>query len=422
MIDLTPLPMAEAQQFWRDKVSLSPGQFYRLGDEAKTRAFAVSGIAKGDELTTVFQAMQKAIDKGTTLNDFQKDCAAIFEKRGWTGKRAWRIDNIFRTNIQTAYSVGRYRQMMEVADVRPFWQYSAVNDSRTRPTHAALNGKVFPFDHPFWKTWYPPNGFRCRCGVVTLSQREMERDKLTAETDDPTGKLIEPIDPKTGYKMPARLLMPDPGFASNPGATVWGGIVDASDRPGNWKALPGLKTAGDYRRKALTNVKPGDIADLDETAMLPAGKGDAFYKAEFMKRFGEEKVVKDVLDEPAILSLRAFMENKTAGSESWKFYKLGHGPSIPLMEEMLLMPYEVWLTPQKNETGQIRLVKKYIGFWKTADRERIGGLGVYEVVDGVFQGVTNFTPLKEKKGKKALPDIGYVEKQRAGILLYGRGR
>jgi|GEM_PF-376732 len=123
----------------------------------------------------------------------------------------------------------------------------------------------------------------------------------------------------------------------------------------------------------------------------------------------------------AILSLRAFLENKTPGAESWKFYKLGHGPSIPVMEEMLLAPYEVWLTPQKNESGQIRLSKRYIGFWKTADRERIGGLGVYEVVDGVFQGVTNFTPLKVKKGK-ALPDIGYVEKQRAGILLYGKGR
>ena len=418
MIDLQPLPMAEAQQFWKDKLPLSPGQFSRLSDEAKTRAFAVSGIAKGDELTTVFQALQKAIDQGTTLDDFKRDCAQIFAKRGWVGMRAWRVDNIFRTNIQTAYNVGRYRQMMEVADARPFWQYSAINDSRTRPTHAALNGKVFPFDHPFWKTWYPPNGFRCRCGVVTLSAREMRRDGLQVETDDPTGKLIEPIDPKTGAKMIARPLMPDPSFASNPGETAWGGIVDAADRPGNWKELPRLKTAGDYRRKALTNVKPGEIADLNETAMLPAGKGDDFYKAEFLKLYGEEKVVKDVLGEPAILSLRAFLADKTPGApEKWKFGKLGHGTSIPLMEEMLLTPYEVWLTPQRNEAGQIRLVKKYIGFWKTADRERIGGLGVYEVVDGVFQGVTNFTPLKKKTG---MPSLSYVEDQRVGILLYGR--
>ncbi len=418
MIDLKPLPMAEAQQFWRDKLPLSPGQFSRLSDEAKTRAFAVSGIAKGDELTTVFQAMQKAIDKGTTLEDFKRDCAAIFEKRGWVGKRAWRIDNIFRTNIQTAYSVGRYRQMMEVADVRPFWQYSAVNDSRTRPTHRALHGKVFRFDHPFWDTWYPPNGFRCRCGVVTLSESELERDKLTAETADPTGKLIEPIDPQTGNKMPARLLMPDPGFSSNPGKSVWGGVVDAVDKPVQWEPMPGLKTAGDFRRKALTNVKPGDIADLDESALLPAGKDDAFYKAEFLKRYGKEKVVRDVLGEPIILSLRAFMVDKTPGApENWKFDKLGHGTSIPLMEEMLLSPFEIWLVPQKNEAGQIRLVKKYIGFWKTADKERIGGLGIYEVVDGVFQGVTNFTPLKKKTSR---PSLSYMEDQRAGILLYGR--
>jgi SPP1 gp7 family putative phage head morphogenesis protein len=336
MIDLQPLPMAEAQEFWRDKLHLSPGHFARIADEAKTRAFAVSGIAKGDELTTVFQAMQKAIDQGTTLEDFKRDCAAIFEKRGWVGQRAWRIDNIFRTNIQTAYSVGRYRQMMEVADSRPYWLYSAVNDSRTRPTHRALHGKVFRFDHPFWRTWYPPNGFRCRCGVVTLSQSEMERDRLTAETADPTGKLIEPIDPRTGNKMPARLLMPDPGFSSNPGKSVWGGVVDAADKPVQWDPMPGLKTAGDYRRKSLTNVKPGDIADLDETALLPAGKDDAFYKAEFLKRYGKEKVVRDVLGEPVILSLRAFLADKTPGAkELWKFDKLGHGTSIPLAEEML---------------------------------------------------------------------------------------
>ena len=209
--------MLDAIAFWRDKLKMSPGEFARLTDEAKTLAFSVTQIAKGDELDTVFAALQRAIEEGTTFEDFRKSAADIFERRGWTGPAAWRVDTIFRTNIQTAYSVGRYKEMQQVKQDRPYWQYSAVNDSRTRPTHWAMNGKIYPADHPFWDTWYPPNGYNCRCGVITLSQDDIVSEGLTVETQDPTGGLIEPVDPVTGNKMPARLLMPDQGFEHNPG-------------------------------------------------------------------------------------------------------------------------------------------------------------------------------------------------------------
>ena len=137
--------------------------------------------------------------------------------RGWTGKRAWRLDTIFRTNIQTAYNAGRYHQMQQVKERRPYWRYSAVNDSRTRPAHRAVHGKIFPADHPFWDTWYPPNGFRCRCSVNSVSAHDLELEGWKVETTDPTGKLYEPTDPVTGVKLPARLLMPDEGWRFNPG-------------------------------------------------------------------------------------------------------------------------------------------------------------------------------------------------------------
>jgi uncharacterized protein with gpF-like domain len=73
--------------------------------------------------------------------------------------------------------------------------YDAVNDSRTRPTHLALDEKVFPADHPFWDKWYPPNGYRCRCSVIPLSESQVKSAGLKIETEDPTGTLIEPIDP-----------------------------------------------------------------------------------------------------------------------------------------------------------------------------------------------------------------------------------
>ncbi|MGB9713183.1 MAG: hypothetical protein ACP5SG_08340 [Dissulfurimicrobium sp.] len=49
----------------------------------------------------------------------------------------------------------------------------------------------------------------------------MEARGLHVETEDPTGDLIEPIDPVTGNRLPARPLIPDPGFASNPGEVAW---------------------------------------------------------------------------------------------------------------------------------------------------------------------------------------------------------
>ena len=156
------------------------------------------------------------------------------------------METIFRTNIQTAYSVGRYKEMQVVKATRPYWQYSAVNDSRTRPTHAALHGKVFPADHPFWDKWYPPNGYNCRCSVITLSESEIKRDKLKVESEDPPGGLIEPIDPVTKQKLPARPLMPDRGFDFNPGKTV-------IDKP---KAEEVVRaTTVKELRKSLSNAK-----------------------------------------------------------------------------------------------------------------------------------------------------------------------
>jgi hypothetical protein len=40
-----------------------------------------------------------------------------------------------------------------------------------------------------------------------------------------------------------------------------------------------------------------------------------------------------------------------------------------------------------------------------------------EVSDGVWQGVTHFAPRKKRDGDW---DLSYVERQRKGILLWGR--
>lgn len=215
-ISPTALPMREAIAFWRGKVPMTREEFDELAEQMQARAFYVSGLTRVDQVEAVQAAILQALEDGTTFEAFKASIPEIIAQENWSGVR---LQVIYRTNVQSAYMAGRYRQMTDpaVAEARPYWQYSAIDDGRTRPAHRAMDGRVFRSDNPVWDVWYPPNGYRCRCGVRTLSAREIERDGLTVEDDDPTGQLFEPTDWRTGEKMPARPLMPDAGFSRNVG-------------------------------------------------------------------------------------------------------------------------------------------------------------------------------------------------------------
>lgn len=44
-------------------------------------------------------------------------------------------------------------------------EYKTIGDGRVRDEHRKLHGTILPVDHPFWKNYYPPNGWNCRCFV-----------------------------------------------------------------------------------------------------------------------------------------------------------------------------------------------------------------------------------------------------------------
>jgi SPP1 gp7 family putative phage head morphogenesis protein len=191
----------------------------------------ISGVAKADLLQAIQEELTKYLAEGGTLEQFKDEIDTLFLRHGFAPLSPYRIETIFRTNLQSAYQAGRYRQLTEpaVMTALPYWRYVAVLDGSTRPEHAALHGKIYPANHPFWKTWYPPNGFNCRCTVVAVSQRQIEANGWQVETTDPTGGLFEPIDPVTGHRLPARPLMPDVGWRHNPAEDVWTPDLSAYD-------------------------------------------------------------------------------------------------------------------------------------------------------------------------------------------------
>jgi len=128
--------------------------------------------------------------------------------------------------MQTSYQTGRYQSQIENVENRPYWEYVAVMDSSTRPEHAMLNGLVLRYDDPFWKSFYPPNGWNCRCRVNALSEHNISTKNLMIDNSD--GKLSEEyrlVSKKTGELKPVSVytdpltgkkIAPDVGWSHNP--------------------------------------------------------------------------------------------------------------------------------------------------------------------------------------------------------------
>jgi hypothetical protein len=148
--------MSGAKKYWEGKVAVSPAEYKAMSASAKVQAFAVAEIAKGEELYTVQRAIERAISKGTTLEDFKADAAEVFARRGWDTDKPYRIDLIFRNNVQTSYAVGQWQEI-NTGNLFKFVEYSSINDSRRTPLCKRLNRMVWARDDPALDRLAPMN-------------------------------------------------------------------------------------------------------------------------------------------------------------------------------------------------------------------------------------------------------------------------
>lgn len=247
------LPPEKAIAHLSAKQAQVTGPWHEWLDGQHARAFTVANVAKLDVLQDVQDSLTKALKGGQTLQQWKDGLVPELQRKGWWGRSgttaelqaAGRVDaegviakgltptrlkTIFQTNMQSAYMAGRYADMIEEAEARPFWQYVAILDAKTRPAHRAMNGKIFRYDDAGWKSFYPPCGYNCRCRVRNFSQRDVERRKLSVDSTE--GKLREveaplrsggsaPVTRYADKSLPGGKFQPDPGFSNNPGLNAW---------------------------------------------------------------------------------------------------------------------------------------------------------------------------------------------------------
>lgn len=230
--DLAP---EKALEFFRAKGFRTSFAWQDMWQQEHEAAFTVAKMMDVDLLKDVRAAVDKAIAEGQTLAQFSKELKPKLVDAGWWGRKEMtdpqtgetklvqlgsvrRLRTIFRVNMQTAYAAGHWEQIQDNIAEAPYLMYDAVDDGRTRAEHKAWDGIVLRADDPWWAEHTPPNGWNCRCSVIQLSDRDLERlGKKPTSQPKFANDSSEYVNPRTGEvsQVPRGV---DPGWAYNPGA------------------------------------------------------------------------------------------------------------------------------------------------------------------------------------------------------------
>lgn len=166
--------LSKAISYAASRKTVLPSEFYGL-DNARHRAasFTISGNIPIDVIENVRQSLDRALQRGTTFQQWQRVVGRA------TGLPGYRLENVFRNYMNFAFQAGRCKSISHAKTTRQFLMYVAVGgrqgDGRTRPSHAARHGIIRPVDDEYWDQGnMPPISHNCRCNVIQLSSRQME--------------------------------------------------------------------------------------------------------------------------------------------------------------------------------------------------------------------------------------------------------
>lgn len=177
---MQPLSFLEAIQFAVSRKIVLPDEFYKLDLNTRQMATTVSFLSGIEQIETVIKSVNQVLIDGGTFNDFKK----LVEENEIILSEPY-LKNVFRTNIQTAYGHGRWQQQQRNKAKRPYLMYVAINDSRVRPSHLALNRIIRHIDDPFWLKYYAPWDFMCRCTIIALTEEQALKYGITSDEDLP---------------------------------------------------------------------------------------------------------------------------------------------------------------------------------------------------------------------------------------------
>ena len=401
------LPFREQAEFFRRKVDLPTSGWTDIYTQEHDWAFVVAG-ANRDAIVSDFRgAVDKAINDGTTLEEFRKDFDAIVAKHGWdyNGGRDWRSRVIYDTNLLTSYAAGRYEQLQSA----PYWEYEHQDwVEHPRPQHVAWNGLTLAKDDPWWQTHFPPNGWGCHCTVRGRWPRDLERAGKSRPDQAPATEWQERTIGARSELGPREVRVPagiDPGFEYAPGATRLRSAVPPERPDSPLPAGPG--------DRGLPNLRPADALpaprNVGADRLLHTGLAPEAYAQSFLAQLGAPanapSIVRDAIGERLVVGPQLFQD--VAGA--WSGASQRHDRFMGLLGGALQDPDEIWVRLEWLDDLQRAVVRRrYIARFEIEGQDTPALLVFERSADG-WSAVTGFIGADQR-----------AEDWRIGLRLYRR--
>lgn len=299
-----PVDFDEAIAWFGNRVKMTRQERDALEAKARRQAFFVSGVSQLDIITDAWQAIDDALSNGTTFEDFKREIGAKLEAawRGSVDDPAWRLETIFRTNVQGAYGAGRYEQATheDLLEDRPVWMFDAILDGRETEICRACDGTKLPADDPWWKTHLAPLHYNCRSGFITLTEKEAGRITLVKPT----------VKAQNGFG-----AAPDDGEAieqwaaqkvANAPAPVQAAQRQKTHDPAHWQPFYGhygdAAETVSYGRAAMEKGLDTPIDDVSKSIAKLSAKGQVPLISEVVvaqAKLAGRKTLREVVDDAA---------------------------------------------------------------------------------------------------------------------------
>lgn len=177
-LEIGILASEEAQEFIEAHASILNGSFRQveMSETMRNRLqhsnYVFSGLKTFHELNEAFPSLLDENGNRKTFERFLNDVRKIDRTYNSNYLRAE-----FNFVQASAGMAAKWEQFMEDGDHYNL-QYRTAGDARVRPEHAEMAGITLPPSSPFWREFFPPNGWGCRCTVAQVRKGKYSETPL----------------------------------------------------------------------------------------------------------------------------------------------------------------------------------------------------------------------------------------------------